>query len=65
MTETVVTEWLADCVDLSPAELHSFASTLSQDTEIVRAIYILFEERTKYCQVNIYLFTFYLFTFFY
>ncbi|XP_051155963.1 hyccin [Leptopilina boulardi] len=51
MTESVVTEWLADCVDLSSAELHSFASTLSEDTEIVRAIYILLEERTKYCQL--------------
>lgn len=51
MTETVVNEWLADCSDLSPDELHSFASTLSQDTEIVRAIYILLEERTKYCQL--------------
>ena len=52
MTESLVNEWLADCADLSPNELHSFASTLSQDNEIVRALYVLLEERTKYNQVK-------------
>ncbi|KAL6427891.1 hypothetical protein ACFW04_008372 [Cataglyphis niger] len=48
MTESLINEWLADCKDVSPSELHTFASTLSQDNEIVRALYVFLEERTKY-----------------
>lgn len=51
MTESLINEWLAECKDVSPSELHTFASTLSQDNEIVRALYILLEERTKYSEV--------------
>ncbi|XP_012273042.1 hyccin isoform X2 [Orussus abietinus] len=51
MTESLVMEWLADCADLSPSELHTFASTLSEDNEIVRALYVLLEERSKYSQL--------------
>ncbi|XP_072751198.1 hyccin isoform X2 [Anoplolepis gracilipes] len=48
MTESLIVEWLTDCKDVSPSELYTFASTLSQDNEIVRALYVLLEERTKY-----------------
>lgn len=51
MTESLVTEWLADCEDLQPTELRSFAETLSRDNEIVRALYVLLEERSKYNEV--------------
>ncbi|TGZ58059.1 Uncharacterized protein DBV15_10371 [Temnothorax longispinosus] len=50
MTESLITEWLADCKDVAPSELHMFARTLSQDNEIVRALYVLLEERTKYSE---------------
>ncbi|XP_032671421.1 hyccin isoform X2 [Odontomachus brunneus] len=51
MTESLINEWLADCKDVSQSELHTFASTLSQDNEIVRALYMLLEERTKYSEL--------------
>ncbi|XP_014474842.1 PREDICTED: protein FAM126B isoform X2 [Dinoponera quadriceps] len=51
MTESLINEWLADCKDVSQSELHTFASTLSQDNEIVRALYVLLEERTKYSEL--------------
>ncbi|KOC63262.1 Hyccin [Habropoda laboriosa] len=51
MTESLINEWLADCADVSPSELHTFATTLSQDNEIVRALYVLLEERSKYSQL--------------
>ncbi|XP_067212551.1 hyccin isoform X2 [Linepithema humile] len=51
MTESLINEWLVECKDVSPSELHTFASTLSQDNEIVRALYMLLEERTKYSEL--------------
>ncbi|PBC26856.1 Hyccin [Apis cerana cerana] len=51
MTESLINEWLVDCADVSPSELHTFATTLSQDNEIVRALYVLLEERSKYSQL--------------
>ncbi|XP_019699348.1 hyccin isoform X2 [Harpegnathos saltator] len=51
MTESLINEWLADCKDVSQSELHTFANTLSQDNEIVRALYVLLEERTKYSEL--------------
>ncbi|EZA59614.1 hyccin isoform X1 [Ooceraea biroi] len=51
MTESLINEWLADCKDVPPSELHTFANTLSQDNEIVRALYVLLEERTKYSEL--------------
>ncbi|KAI4485976.1 hypothetical protein M0804_006465 [Polistes exclamans] len=51
MTESLINEWLADCGDISPSKLHTFATTLSQDNEIVRALYVLLEERSKYSQL--------------
>lgn len=52
MTESLITEWLIDCADLSSTELHTFASSLSQDNEIVRALYAVLDERSKYSQVS-------------
>nr|XP_034190503.1 hyccin isoform X1 [Osmia lignaria] len=51
MTESLINEWLTDCADVSSSELHTFATTLSQDNEIVRALYVLLEERSKYSQL--------------
>lgn len=51
MTESLINEWLADCKDVAPSELHMFARTLVEDNEIVRALYMLLEERTKYSEV--------------
>ncbi|XP_053994505.1 hyccin isoform X5 [Hylaeus anthracinus] len=51
MTESLINEWLADCADVSLSELHTFATTLLQDNEIVRALYVLLEERSKYSQL--------------
>ncbi|KAH0561674.1 hypothetical protein KQX54_018619 [Cotesia glomerata] len=51
MTESLINEWLADYADVSPAELSTFANTLSQDNEIVRALYVLLEERNKYSEL--------------
>ncbi|KAG5345751.1 HYCCI protein, partial [Acromyrmex heyeri] len=51
MTESLINEWLADCKDVAPSELHMFARTLSEDNEIVRALYMLLEERTKYSEL--------------
>ncbi|XP_076244785.1 PI4KA lipid kinase complex subunit hyccin [Calliopsis andreniformis] len=51
MTESLINEWLTDCADVSPSKLHTFATTLLQDNEIVRALYVLLEERSKYSQL--------------
>nr|CAD7263797.1 unnamed protein product [Timema shepardi] len=51
MTESVVHEWLADYGSLSPVEVHSFASSLEHDQEVVAAIYNVLEERSKYQDV--------------
>ncbi|KAK0174468.1 hypothetical protein PV327_010234 [Microctonus hyperodae] len=51
MTESLINEWLADCADISTTELQTFANTLSQDNEIVRALYMLLEERSKYSEL--------------
>ncbi|XP_011311971.1 hyccin [Fopius arisanus] len=51
MTESLINEWLIDCADYSTSELTSFASTLAQDSEIVRALYALLEERSKYSEL--------------
>lgn len=52
MTESLINEWLADCADYSQSELHTSANTLSEDHEIVRALYALLEERSKNSEVN-------------
>jgi hypothetical protein len=51
MIESIINEWLADYAELSSTELTTFSSTLSQDDEIVQALYLLLEERSKYNQV--------------
>ncbi|XP_031778561.1 hyccin isoform X1 [Nasonia vitripennis] len=51
MIEGIINEWLADCAELSTLELATFANTLSQDDEIVQALYLLLEERSKYSQL--------------
>ncbi|XP_011505969.1 PREDICTED: hyccin [Ceratosolen solmsi marchali] len=50
MVESIINEWLADFAELSPTELTTFANTMSQDDEIVQALYLFLEERNKYNQ---------------
>ena len=51
MIESLIKEWLSDCAELSPLELATYANNFTQDEEIVQALYLLFEERTKYTEV--------------
>ncbi|XP_034951325.1 hyccin isoform X2 [Chelonus insularis] len=51
MTESLINEWLADYADISSLDLSTFSDTLSQDNEIVRALYVLLEERSKYSEL--------------
>ena len=48
MTETIIREWLADYAALSPAEVHTFASTVHHNKEVISAVYAVLEERHKY-----------------
>lgn len=48
MTEHTVHEWLVDYSALSPVEVHSFASSLEHNQEVVTALYTVLEERNKY-----------------
>lgn len=48
MTETIIREWLADYAALSPAEVHTFASTVHHNKEAITAVYAVLEERHKY-----------------
>ncbi|XP_076327192.1 hyccin-like isoform X2 [Tachypleus tridentatus] len=45
MADTIVQEWLADYRDLSLAEVHSFASTIKQNSELIQAIFTVLEEK--------------------
>ncbi|KAK7862737.1 hypothetical protein R5R35_002509 [Gryllus longicercus] len=48
MTEHIVQEWLADYNALSPEEVHSFASSLHHNEELVNALYTVLEERNRF-----------------
>lgn len=52
MTEHTVHEWLVDYSALSPVEVHSFASSLEHNQEVVAALYTVLEERNKYQEVR-------------
>lgn len=52
MVEDIINEWLTDCAELSSLELSTFATNLAQDEEIVQALYLLLEERSKYNEVH-------------
>lgn len=52
MTEQLVREWLADYAALSPAEIHSFASTVHHNKEVIAAVYNVLDERHKYHNVS-------------
>jgi hypothetical protein len=51
MIEDVVREWLADYSELSPVEVHSFASGLEHNQVVVTALYTVLEERNRYQEV--------------
>lgn len=51
MIEDVVHEWLGDYSELSPVEVHSFASSLEHNQAVVTALYTVLEERNKYQEV--------------
>jgi hypothetical protein len=55
MTEHVVHEWLVDYSALSPVEVHSFASSLEHNQEVVAALYTVLEERNRYQEVCSYM----------
>lgn len=56
MIEEIINEWLTDCAELSSLELTTFATNLAQDEEIVQALYLILEERSKYHEVYTLLF---------
>lgn len=51
MIEDVVREWLGDYSELSPVEVHSFASSLEHNQAVVTALYAVLDERNKYQEV--------------
>jgi len=51
MIEDAVREWLADYSELSPVEVHSFASSVEHNQAVVTALYTVLEERNKYQEV--------------
>lgn len=52
MTEHIIQEWLADYAALSPDELHTFASTIHLNSEVINAVFAVLEDRQKYCEVS-------------
>ncbi|XP_014244102.1 protein FAM126B isoform X2 [Cimex lectularius] len=48
MTEQTIKEWLADCAALTPDEIHSFASTVHHNSEVINAILTVLDDRQKY-----------------
>lgn len=51
MSHQLVSEWLADYSALSPIEVHSFATELEHNQELVNALHNVLEERNKYIEV--------------
>ncbi|CAH1403625.1 unnamed protein product [Nezara viridula] len=48
MVEQTVLDWLADYSSLSSNEVHTFASTVHQNSEVISALYAVLEDRQKY-----------------
>lgn len=53
MNQQLVSEWLTDYGSLSPNEVHSFATELEHDQELVTALHNVLEERNKHIEVFI------------
>uniref|UniRef100_A0A1B6CSW0 Hyccin n=1 Tax=Clastoptera arizonana TaxID=38151 RepID=A0A1B6CSW0_9HEMI len=51
MTEHIINEWLADYAALSSAEVHTFASTVHHNEEVISAVYAVLEERHKFQKI--------------
>uniref|UniRef100_A0A069DV98 Putative beta-catenin-tcf/lef signaling pathway component drctnnb1a n=1 Tax=Panstrongylus megistus TaxID=65343 RepID=A0A069DV98_9HEMI len=51
MTEHIIQEWLADYAALSPDELHTFASTIHHNTEVINAVFAVLDDRQKYSEL--------------
>lgn len=45
MAETIVREWIADYKTLRSAEIHSFSCTISQNNELIQAVFTVLEEK--------------------
>ncbi|GFQ74024.1 hyccin [Trichonephila clavata] len=45
MAETIVREWIADYKSLRSAEIHSFSCTISQNNELIQAVFTVLEEK--------------------
>ncbi|KAL0272398.1 UNVERIFIED_CONTAM: hypothetical protein PYX00_005381 [Menopon gallinae] len=43
MSKQIVQDWLVDCAALSPVELHSFASSLKHNDEVINALCNVFD----------------------
>lgn len=51
MAEQVVREWLAEYKSLSSQELHSFASTILENHELIQAIFSVIEDKARQYEI--------------
>ncbi|CAB0012474.1 unnamed protein product [Nesidiocoris tenuis] len=52
MTEETIREWLADYAALGPDELHTYASTVHHNTQVINAVFAVLDDRVKYNEVS-------------
>ncbi|RZF34354.1 hypothetical protein LSTR_LSTR008893 [Laodelphax striatellus] len=52
MTEQIITEWLSEFDAITPAELHTFASTVHTNKDVITAVYTVLEERHKFSHLT-------------
>ncbi|KAG8186061.1 hypothetical protein JTE90_005414 [Oedothorax gibbosus] len=45
MAETIVREWIADYKSLRSAEIHSFGCTISQNNDLIQAVFTVLEDK--------------------
>lgn len=48
MDEQIILDWLAESTALSPDEVSSFASSLKHNNDLIRALFLIFDEHTKF-----------------
>lgn len=48
MDEQTVQDWLSECAALSPVELSSFSNSLKHNYELVKSLFLVFEEYSKF-----------------
>ncbi|XP_022190678.2 hyccin [Nilaparvata lugens] len=52
MTEQIIREWLSEFDSITPAELHTFASTVHGNSDVITAVYTVLEERHKFSHLT-------------